>query len=198
MDLAKIISYTATDSSGSFLLEHLDTGYMWLVLVLSDTTRYKKWLSLTDPLPSIEFRSLFYWMRIPIFANMVMGLNQRWLRKNTWGFIINTASTSQQAGRLLTYSKHAYGICWCWWGNYTKRQNTNDTSQWVEILISATPDQIPASSIESIEILTQSFGKIWSSCRKRYYQYYTEKNKQNGANGCFAVGTGVEVQRSWK
>jgi outer membrane receptor protein involved in Fe transport len=55
----------------------------------------------------------------------------------------------------------------------------------------ANPDQIPASSIESIEIITQASSKYDANAESGIINIRLKKNTQMGVNGAFAIGAGI-------
>jgi outer membrane receptor protein involved in Fe transport len=191
-DTAKIISYTATDSSGSFLLEHLDTGVYVVGFSFIGYHPITKRLSLTDPSQVLSLDPVLLNENTNLLQTVMITSTKKLIEKIPEGFIINTASNLTATGGTATdLLKNTPTVSVDADGAITLRGKTP------MILVNGrnsnlgNPDQIPASSIESIEILTNPSAKYEANAESGIINIILKKNKQNGTNGAFAVGTGV-------
>lgn len=191
-DTNKIIFFTSTDTTGAFSFNNLEWGdYLVKFSFIGYKTAAKK-ISVTEMAPVIKMESYSMVKDVNFLQTVTVSSQKKLIEKTPQGFIVNAAAnitaTGGTASDLLkntpTVSVDAEGVI-------TLRGKTP------LILINgrnsnlSNPDQIPASSIESIEIINNPTAKYDANAESGIINIKLKKNKQNGTNGALALGTGL-------
>lgn len=191
-DSTQVLKYFVTDSLGFFTLEGLpfDTYKLECRLIGYEVVARNVTLTKAQPqviLPEIDFSP---------GANELEGVTvtaqRKLIERTTGGFIVNTAGNLVQAGGTATdLLKNTPAVTVDADGAITLRGKSP------LILVNGrnsslgNPDNIPASSIESIEILTNPSAKYDANAESGIINIRLKKNKDNGINGAFALAGGV-------
>jgi hypothetical protein len=191
-DTLTAVYHTTTDSIGTFTIMPLEPGDY---LVKFSSIGYKistQQISLT-PLNAQMHLDAFQMTRDEGFLTTVTVTSQKKLiEKTTEGFIVNTAANITSTGGTATdILKNTPTVSVDAEGVITLRGKTpliliNGRSSSL-----SNPDQIPASSIESIEIINSATARYDANAESGIINIKLKKNKQNGTNGALSVGAGL-------
>lgn len=191
-DTAKIIAYTATDSTGSFMLEHLDTGVYVVAFSFIGYHRITRLVALTESPQVFNLDPVLLGENANLLQTVTITSIRKLIEKIPEGFIINAGSNITATGGTATdLLKNTPTVSVDADGAITLRGKTP------MILVNGrnsnlgNPDQIPASSIEQIEILTNPSAKYDANAESGIINIILKRNKQNGTNGAFALGAGL-------
>lgn len=196
-DSTKVLSGGVSDEAGRFALENIPYGeYVLHVKMLGFITKkLSVEVSATNPLADLQ--------RISLEANAQM-LNavevlaaKELIQKTDEGFVVNAASNlTQIGGTAADLLKNMPGVLVGADGEVTLRGRTPLTlingriSGIAGIDRAAQLQQIPASSIERIEIISNPSAKYDADSEGGIINIVLKKNEDAGTNGAFAVGLG--------
>ncbi|MFZ6009082.1 MAG: TonB-dependent receptor domain-containing protein [Bacteroidota bacterium] len=197
LDSAKVLSGGVSDEAGHFAWQNIPYGeYMLRVKMLGFITkRIPVELSAASPVAEIQPISLEPDVRM---LNAVEVLAARELiQKTDEGFVVNAASNlTQIGGTAADLLKNMPGVWVGADGEVTLRGKTPLTlingrvSGIVGIDRGAQLQQIPAGSIERIEIISNPSAKYDADSEGGIINIVLKKNEDAGTNGAFAVGLG--------
>ena len=191
-DTGKVVHFTTTDTTGAFLFNNIELGDYLIKFSLIGYKSASQKLSLTETTSSISITN-YVLVKDPGFLKTVTVTSQKKLiEKTPQGFIVNAAATITAAGGTATdLLKNTPTVSVDAEGVITLRGKTP------LILINgrnsnlSNPNQIPASSIESIEIINNPTAKYDANAESGVINIKLKKNKQNGTNGALALGAGL-------
>jgi len=191
-DSTKALYIETTDSLGHFNFQNIPFGtYLFKASLVGYKTRSQK-ISLTSTAPNFSIDNFILSPDNTLLNEVVVTAQKRLIEKTSEGFIVNAAANITQMGGTATdLLKITPTVSVDNDGAVTLRGKSP------LILINgrnsnmANPDQIPASSIESIEIITQASSKYDANAESGIINIRLKKNTQMGVNGAFAVGTGI-------
>jgi outer membrane receptor protein involved in Fe transport len=190
-DSTKIVYFTNTDSLGRFSFEHINTGNYVIKISLIGYQTYKNTLVLTENNNTISLANLKLATDNRLLSEVVVTTQKKLIEKTSEGFIVNAAANITQLGGTATdILKGTPTISVDADGAITLRGKTP------LILINgrnsklANADQIPASSIESIEVINNTSAKYDANAQSGIINIRLKKNTQSGTNGAIALGAG--------
>ncbi len=191
-DTTKALFVETTDSLGHFNFQNIPLGtYLLKASLVGYKTRSQK-ISLTSIAPNFSLDNFNLSPDNTLLNEVVVTAQKRLIEKTSEGFIVNAAANITQMGGTATdllkitptVSVDNDGVVTLRGKSPLILINGRNSNM-------ANPDQIPASSIESIEIITQASSKYDANAESGIINIRLKKNTQMGVNGAFAVGTGI-------
>jgi outer membrane receptor protein involved in Fe transport len=190
-DTAKVLHYTSTDSLGNYFFDKVILGSYQIKFSYIGHYTHSETILLTAEKPIFELKDFMLVASTKKMQAVIISTQKKLIEKTPEGFIINASATITQTGGTATdILKNTPTVSVDADGAITLRGKTP------LILINgrnstmANPDQIPASSIESIEIITTATSKYDANAESGIINIKLKKNKQAGTNGAFALSTG--------
>ena len=191
-DTAKAAYFTITDTAGFFTFEKIELGEYLIKFSLTGYKPSTQKLLLTETSGVLKTENCVLEKDAGTLQTVTVISQKKLIEKTPQGFVVNAAAaitaTGGTAADLLkntpTVSVDAEGVI-------TLRGKTP------LILVNgrnsnlSNPDQIPASSIESIEIINNPSAKYDANAESGVINIKLKKNKQNGTNGALALGAGA-------
>jgi outer membrane receptor protein involved in Fe transport len=191
-DTHKILSFSITDTTGIFAFNQLEYGGYFLKFSLIGYKPFSQTATITAATPFIVIENIEMLKDVSFMQAVTVTAQKKLIEKTPQGFIVNAAAaitaTGGTAADLLkntpTVSVDAEGVL-------TLRGKTP------LILINGRNSnltnitQLPASSIESIEIINSPGAKYDANAESGVINIKLKKNKQNGTNGALALGAGL-------
>ncbi|HAO50867.1 MAG TPA: TonB-dependent receptor [Runella sp.] len=188
-DSTKVLFFTESDSLGKYHFENVPYGSYILKVSLIGYKTYQKKLDIasgTHSLGEIELQA-----DTKLLNEVQVTAQKKLIQKTTEGFIVNTSANLTQAGGTVTdILKNTPTVAVDADGGITLRgkspmilvngRNSNLTNT----------DQIPASSVESIEIITSATAKYDANAESGIINIVLKKNTSNGTNGALGLGAG--------
>jgi len=188
-DSTKVASYTVTDALGNFSLENIPTGdyQLQLKLIGFKTVIHKiKFTGAPVSLGTITLQN-----DTNLLNTVVVNSQKKQIQKTDEGFIFNAVSNITQSGGTATdMLKNIPTVAVDADGGITLRGKSP------MILINGknsaitNMDQIAASSIESIEVISNPTAKYDANAESGIINIKLKKNNQNGINGAVVLGSG--------
>ncbi len=191
-DTTKALFVETTDSLGHFNFQNIPLGtYLLKASLVGYKTRSQK-ISLTSIAPNFSLDNFNLSPDNTLLNEVVVTAQKRLIEKTSEGFIVNAAANITQMGGTATdllkitptVSVDNDGVVTLRGKSPLILINGRNSNM-------ANPDQIPASSIESIEIITQASSKYDANAESGIINIRLKKNTQMGVNGAFAVGAGI-------
>ncbi len=192
LDTGKVVHFTTTDTTGTFLFNNIELGDYLIKFSLIGYKAASQKLSLTETVNSISITNYVLVKDAGFLKTVTVSSQKKLIEKTPQGFIVNAAATITAAGGTATdLLKNTPTVSVDAEGVITLRGKAP------LILINgrnsnlSNPDQIPASSIESIEIINNPTAKYDANAESGVINIKLKKNKQNGTNGALALGAGL-------
>lgn len=188
-DSTKTANYTVTDISGNFSLENLTEGEYELQVKLMGFKNYTKKVRVTNSPVSVG--TIILENDTNLLNTVVVNSQKKQIQKTDEGFIFNAVSNiSQSGGTAIDMLKNIPTVAVDADDAITLRGKTpliliNGKNSAITNM-----DQIPASSIESIEIITSPTAKYDANAESGIINIKLKKNNQNGINGAAVMGAG--------
>lgn len=188
-DSTKTANYTVTDISGNFSLENLTEGEYELQVKLMGFKNYTKKVRVTNSPVSVGI--IILENDTNLLNTVVVNSQKKQIQKTDEGFIFNAVSNiSQSGGTAIDMLKNIPTVAVDADDAITLRGKTpliliNGKNSAITNM-----DQIPASSIESIEIITSPTAKYDANAESGIINIKLKKNNQNGINGAAVLGAG--------
>lgn len=191
-DSSKIAYFTTSDSLGKFFFENINLGDYLIKISLIGYKTFSKNIFLTVDNPVFSLNNLSILADNKLLNEVVVTSQKKLIEKTSEGFIVNASANITQIGGTATdLLKSTPTVSVDADGAITLRGKTP------LILINgrnsklANADQIPASSIESIEIINNASAKYDANAQSGIINIRLKKNKQEGTNGAFSLGVGA-------
>jgi len=192
-DSTKVLHFEASDSLGKFVFKNLETGSYLMKVKLIGYKTISEPVVLSKEKNEIEFNNLqLITESNNSLSEVVVTAQKKLIEKTSEGFVVNAASNITQIGGTATdLLKVTPTISVDNDGVITLRGKTP------LILINgrnsklSNTDQIPASSIESIEVINNGSSKYDANAESGIINIKLKKNKQTGTNGAIALGGGL-------
>lgn len=188
-DSTKVSGYAVTDASGNFSLENILSGEYQLQFKIIGFKTYTQKIKL-DNTP-ISIGTITLQTDTNLLNAVVVNSAKKQLQKTDEGFIFNAVSNISQSGGTATdLLKNIPTVAVDADGGITLRGKSP------MILINGknsaitNMDQIAASSIESIEVISNPTAKYDANAESGIINIKLKKNNQNGMNGAVVLGTG--------
>lgn len=190
-DSTKFLHFVTTDSLGRFSFENLSFGNYNLKISLVGYKPTTKQVLLTESNKDILFSDLNFVTDSKVLGEVVVTAQKKLIEKTNTGFIVNVSTNISQTGGTATdLLKNTPTVAVDADGGITLRgkaplilingRNSNLTNT----------DQIPASSIESFEIINNASAKYDANAESGIINIKLKKNSQSGTNGALVVGVG--------
>jgi outer membrane receptor protein involved in Fe transport len=190
-DTIKIMNATITDSLGRFSFSGLASNSYLLKISLQGYLPQKQLFSVDSAKANVLLPDIELLAHVKSLKTVVVISHTNQLKKTTSGFIINAGSNITQAtGTATDLLRSTPTVVVDEDGNITIRgkaplilingRNSN---------LSAT-DRIPASSVESIEIINNPSARYDADAEGGVINIKLKKNVANGTNGSVALGGG--------
>jgi outer membrane receptor protein involved in Fe transport len=191
-DTGKIINATITDSLGRFSFRDLASSWYMIKISLQGYLPQKQLFTIDSSHPNVLLRDIELPADVKSLKAVVVIAHANQLKKTTSGFIMSAGSNITQAtGTATDLLRSTPTVVVDEDGNITIRgkaplilingRNSN---------LSAT-DRIPASSVESIEIINNPSANYDADAEGGIINIRLKKNVANGTNGSFALGGGA-------
>lgn len=188
-DTTKTIAYTVTDASGKFILDNIIPAEYILKLRLIGFKSFHQKIKYTGS--PIALNPIVLQEGANLLNTVVVKSEKKQIQKTAEGFVFNAVSNiSQSGGTAIDMLKNIPTVAVDADDAISLRGKTP------LILIngknSAITDmnQIPASSIESIEIITSPTAKYDANAESGIINIKLKKNNLNGINGAAVLGAG--------
>ncbi len=190
-DTLKIILHTTTDSTGNFTLKNLPIGTYKIRCSMIDFQSANQNFSITPDDTSISLQKIILQSKISELNAIRITANKKTIEKTKEGFVVHVANNITQAGGTATdILKNTPAVAVDADGIITLRGKTPLILINGKISTLSNPNIIPASSIESLEIITNASAKYSANAESGIINIRLKKNKQNGLNGSLALGIG--------
>ncbi|WP_431242439.1 carboxypeptidase-like regulatory domain-containing protein [Flavobacterium sp. P21] len=188
-DSTKTVSYAVTDVSGNFALENIASGDYQLQFKLIGFKTISQKIKVTES--PISLGTIKLQNDANLLNDVVVKSQKKQIQKTDEGFIFNAVSNISQIGGTATdMLKSIPTVAVDAEGGITLRGKSP------MILINGknsaitNMDQIAASSIESIEIISNPTAKYDANAESGIINIKLKKNNQSGTNGAVALGAG--------
>lgn len=190
-DSTKVVSYTVTDASGNFALDQILSGDYELQFKLIGYKSRSQKIKISSPNSVVSLGTILLENDTNLLNTVVVNSQKKQIQKTEEGFVFNTASNISQTGGTATdMLKSIPTVAVDADGGITLRGKSP------MILINGknsaitNMDQIAASSIESIEIISSPTAKYDANAESGIINIKLKKNNLNGLNGALVLGTG--------
>jgi outer membrane receptor protein involved in Fe transport len=191
-DTGKVVYLTTTDSAGIFSFDKIELGEYLIQFSLIGYKATSQKLLLTETVSAITTANYILIKDASVLKKVTVSAQKKLIEKTPQGFIVNAAANITSTGGTATdLLKNTPTVSVDAEGAITLRGKVP------LILINgrnsnlSNPDQIPASSIESIEIINNPTAKYDANAESGVINIKLKKNKQNGTNGSLALGAGL-------
>ncbi|MFH6994456.1 TonB-dependent receptor domain-containing protein [Flavobacterium sp. FlaQc-48] len=188
-DSTKVAAYSVTDTSGNFVLENVPTGDYQLQFKLIGFKTFTQNIQFTGI--SITIGNITLQSDTNLLNAVVVNSQKKQIQKTDEGFIFNAVSNISQSGGTATdVLKSMPTVAVDADGAITLRGKSP------MILINGknsaitNMDQIAASSIESIEVISNPTAKYDANAESGIINIRLKKNNQSGMNGAVVLGGG--------
>lgn len=189
-DTLKLLQGTVTDSLGNFGFKQIDAGNYWLKIQIVGFRKTAFWVQKHD-LQDLLLNTIVLEKDSRLLDAVEVIGQKEVIQKNNNGFTINAAATlSQQGGTAVDLLRNSPAVFVDAEGSVILRGKAP------LILINGrnskltNPANIPASSIEKIEIITNPSAEYDAEAENGIINIILKKGTQQGLNGAFALGTG--------
>lgn len=188
-DSTKTVAYAVTDISGKFALEGVKSGDYILKFRLIGFKPYSQKIKYTESVLSLGTIPLQE--DANLLNTVVVNSQKKQIQKTNEGFVFNAVSTiSQSGGTAVDMLKNIPTVAVDADDAISLRGKTpliliNGKNSAITNM-----NQIPASSIESIEIITSPTAKYDANAESGIINIKLKKNNLNGINGAAVLGGG--------
>lgn len=188
-DSTKVAGYAVTDASGNFSLDHVTSGEYKLQFKLIGFKTLTQKVKFTGS--PISIGTITLKTDTNLLNTVVVNSHKKQIQKTNEGFIFNAVSNLTQTGGTATdMLKNIPTVAVDADGGITLRGKSP------MILINGknsaitNMDQIAASSIESIEVISNPTAKYDANAESGIINIRLKKNNQSGMNGAVVLGGG--------
>jgi len=190
-DTTKIFRATTTDSTGWFSMKNLpESGYIVKIQMLGFLTA-RKTFSIDGPAQARSFNNIELQTDVKTLNSVEVVAQKNILKKTPTGFIINTSQDiSQATGTATDLLRNTPTILVDEEGVITLRGKTPMILVNGRNSVLSNTDRIPASSVESIEIINNPSAKYDAEAESGIINIRLKKNSNPGTNGSIALGGG--------
>ncbi|MFH6956875.1 TonB-dependent receptor domain-containing protein [Flavobacterium aquidurense] len=188
-DSVKVAAYSVTDAAGNFVLDNIISGEYQLQFKLIGFKTYTQKIKLAGS--PITIGTITLQSDTNLLNAVVVNSQKKQIRKTDEGFVFNAVSNiSQSGGNATDMLKSIPTVAVDADGGITLRGKSP------MILINGknsaitNMDQIAASSIESIEVISNPTAKYDANAESGIINIKLKKNNQSGINGAVVFGSG--------
>ncbi len=188
-DTTKTLAYASTDSSGKFVLENINPSEYILKFRLIGFKSYNQKIKYTGA--PISLNTIVLQEDANLLNTVVVKSEKKQIQKTAEGFVFNAVSNiSQSGGTAIDLLKNIPTVAVDADDAISLRGKTpliliNGKNSAITNM-----NQIPASSIESIEIITSPTAKYDANAESGIINIKLKKNNLNGINGAAVLGGG--------
>jgi outer membrane receptor protein involved in Fe transport len=188
-DTTKTAAYTVTDSSGKFVLENINSAEYILKFRLIGFKSNSQKIKYTGT--PISLGNIVLQEDANLLNTVVVNSQKKQIQKTNEGFVFNAVSNiSQTGGTAIDMLKNIPTVAVDADDAISLRGKTpliliNGKNSAITNM-----NQIPASSIESIEIITSPTAKYDANAESGIINIKLKKNNLNGLNGAAVLGGG--------
>lgn len=189
-DTTKTTAYTVTDASGKFILENINPSDYIIKLRLIGFKTFTQKIKYTGN--SISLGNITLQEDANLLNTVVVNSQKKQIQKTAEGFVFNAVSNiSQSGGTAIDMLKNIPTVAVDADDAISLRGKTpliliNGKNSAITNM-----NQIPASSIESIEIITSPTAKYDANAESGIINIKLKKNNLNGLNGAAVLGGGL-------
>ena len=190
-DTTKVLNYASTDSTGAFFLGKIPFGEYKLTAQMIGYKTISKLLTVSNGKPFVDLGNMVMELDAVMLGSVTVSAQQKIIQKTPEGFVVNAAANLTQVGGTATDLLRSTPTV-----NVDEDGNVTLRGQTPLILIDGrnsaftNTDQIAASSVESIEIITNPSAKYDASAESGIINIKLKKNKLSGTSGGITVGAG--------
>ncbi|WP_289661917.1 TonB-dependent receptor domain-containing protein [Flavobacterium panacagri] len=188
-DTTKTTAYAVTDATGKFILENINPSDYILKLRLIGFKTFTQKVKYTGT--SISLGNIILKEDTNLLNTVVVNSQKKQIQKTNEGFVFNAVSNiSQSGGTAIDMLKNIPTV------SVDADDAISLRGKTPLILINGknsaitNMNQIPASSIESIEIITSPTAKYDANAESGIINIKLKKNNLNGLNGAAVLGGG--------
>ncbi|CAA9199494.1 hypothetical protein FLA105534_02642 [Flavobacterium bizetiae] len=189
IDSTKVANYAVTDIAGNFALENIPSGDYLLQFKLIGFKTFRQKIKFTGS--PIAIGTITLESDTNLLNAVVVNSQKKQIQKTDEGFVFNAVSNISQSGGTATdMLKSIPSVAVDADGGITLRGKSP------MILINGknsaitNMDQIAASSIESIEVISNPTAKYDANAESGIINIKLKKNNQSGINGAVVLGSG--------
>jgi outer membrane receptor protein involved in Fe transport len=181
-----------TDSTGSFLIEQAAFNEYQLTCSMIGYRTAAQSITLTAAHPIASLGNIELVPDQNLLQTVVVSAQKKLIEKTPQGFVVNAgANLTATGGTATDLLKNTPTVAVDAEGGITLRGKTPLIYINGRISNLTNMDQIPASSIETIEIINQPTAKYDANAEAGIINIILKKNRQNGTNGAIALGAGM-------
>lgn len=188
-DSTKVCSFAVTDGSGNFALENINSGEYQLQFKLIGFKTITQHIKVSNM--AISLGNIVLQNDTNLLNDVVVTSRKKQIEKTEGGFVFNAVSNISQTGGTATdMLKSIPTIAVDAEGAITLRGKSpmiliNGKNSTITNM-----DQIAASSIESVEVITNPTAKYDANAESGIINIKLKKNNQSGLNGAVVLGAG--------
>ena len=191
-DSTKILHFEASDSLGGFVFNNLGEGGYILKIKIVGYKSFSQNINLSKSKSEFLFNNIVLSTDNSSLTEVVVTAQKKFIEKTSEGFVVNAASNITQIGGTATdLLKVTPTVSVDNDGVITLRGKSPLILINGRISKLSNTDQIPASSIESIEIINNGSSKYDANAESGIINIKLKKNKLTGTNGAIALGGGM-------
>lgn len=191
-DTIHTVQFATTDSAGLFTLEKPLAGDYRLTVRLIGYRYLHTGIHVDETAALLELPVYTLVKDESVLQQVTVSAQKKLIERTHTGFVVNAASHLTQAGGTATdllrntptVSVDADGVITLRGKSPLILVNGRNSAL-------ANPNQLPASSIESIEIINNADARYDANAESGIINIKLKKNKQNGTNGALALGAGM-------
>ena len=190
-DTAKVLNFASTDSTGAFFLNKIPFGNYKLTVQIIGYKTISKLLTVSNGKTLVDLGTITIESDAVMLGSVTVVAQQKIIQKTPEGFILNAAANLTQVGGTATDLLRSTPTV-----NVDEEGVVTLRGQKPLILIDGknsaftNTDQIAASSVESIEIITNPSAKYDASAESGIINIKLKKNKLSGTSGGIIAGAG--------
>jgi len=191
IDSSKVAYQTLSDSLGYYKISQMTNGNYNVRFSLVGYKAYTKAMLLTTKNPNVLIDPIQLENNIKQMKSVTISTQKKLIEKTAEGFVVNaSANITQAGGTVLDILRNTPTI------SVDAEDAISMRGKSPMLLINGKNsaiinlNQIPASSIESIEIINSATAKYDANAQSGIINIRLKKNKQNGTNGAIGLGIG--------
>ncbi|MCP9770504.1 TonB-dependent receptor [Lacihabitans sp. LS3-19] len=191
-DSTKVSFYATSDSLGAFEIENIPFAEYYIQIRLVGFQNLAKTITFSEQSPVLDLGTINFLEDNNLLKDLVVTAQKSLIQKTNVGFVVNAGANLTQAGGTATdLLKNTPTVAVDADGGVTLRGKTpliliNGRNSNLSNL-----EQLPASSIETIEIITSASAKYDANAESGIINIVLKKNKADGTNGALAMGVGA-------
>lgn len=191
IDSTKINNFAISDFTGNFSIENLENGVYFIEFKLFGYKTVLKEIQISSTNSTVILENILLQSTTNVLSTVEITTHKKALKKTNEGIIFNVSSSiSQMGGTAIDLLKNIPTVSVDAEGGVSVRGKTpliliNGKNSTITNL-----NQIAASNIENIEVLTNPSAKYDANAESGIINIKLKKNDQKGINGAVALGAG--------